>query len=469
MNQANEPLRVPGPQTARRRRSATSRVVLSLFLLAVLAAIAGGALAFFGYQEYSLPGPLAEKKIFEIEKGLSTPEIAARLADAGIINDARVFSAAAYMTGARSRLKAGEYEFPASASMREVINLLASGKSIAYKISIPEGWTSDMVVARLNENEVLTGEVASTPPEGAIMPDTYVFRRGMTRQKLLEDMQAAQVKLLDEIWTTHRSAIPLRTREDAVILASIVEKETGVAGERPIIASVFLNRLNKGMRLQSDPTIIYGITGGMGKLERPLTRTDITTPTPYNTYTIDGLPPGPIANPGRAALEAVANPPDTTYLYFVADGTGGHAFASTLEEHNRNVAKWRDLAGNAAVAAAAAEAETASQPPADQGTTTLPAIEDAAPAPLKPEATAEQPATTAPAEQQASAPPKTEEPAAAAPAAETPALDTPTDAAATTAEPAQSETVAAVSNLKPGSVIKSGKRLIPVPKRKPKH
>jgi UPF0755 protein len=455
----NGPLRVSEPQLPRKRRSAASRVFLSLFLLALVIGLAGGAVAFYGYQEYSLPGPLASKKVFEIEKGLGTPEIATKLEAAGIITDARVFSAAALLTGGRGRLKAGEYEFQAAATMGDVIDLLVSGKSIVYKISIPEGWTSDMALARLGENQVLTGDVTRPAPEGAIMPDTYVFKRGMTRQKLLEDMQAAQVMLLDEVWTKRKPAIPVRTREEAVILASIVEKETGVPEERPIIASVFMNRLSKGMRLQSDPTIIYGIAGGKGKLDRRLTRTDITAPTPYNTYTIDGLPPGPIANPGRAALEAVVNPPDTSYLYFVADGSGGHAFATTLEEHNRNVAKWRDLAGNAA-SAAAAETVTAEQSAADAAAPTteppaLPAIEpDAAlpvPGPEPETAPTGQPAATA-----------VEKPAADAPAAgatKTAAVDAP--------ETAAPKTIAAV-DLKPGSVIKSGSRLIPVPKRKPK-
>ncbi len=353
------PLRISEPRLFRKRRSAVARVFLSFFLGALVVAIACGVAIFYGYREYARPGPLAQAKIFEIEKGLGTPEIAAKLEKAGIISNANAFSAAAFLTGSRGSLKAGEYEFPASAAMRDVMNLLVSGKSILYKVSIPEGWTTSMALARLGQNSVLMGEVTALPQEGAIMPDTYVFKRGMTRQKLIEEMTAAQIKLLDEIWAKRSSGLALRSKEEAVVLASIVEKETAVASERPLIASVFLNRLAKGMRLQSDPTIIYGIVGGKGKLDRRLTKSDITKPTPYNTYTIDGLPPGPIANPGRASLEAVVNPPHTTYLYFVADGSGGHAFASTLQEHNRNVARWRNLEGNAANAAAA---DTAPQP-----------------------------------------------------------------------------------------------------------
>ena len=285
----------------------------------------------------------------------------------------------AQLTGQRTRLKAGDYEFPPAATMQQVMDAIASGKAITYKISIPEGFTSEMAVARVNANEILTGPPATLPPEGSLLPDTYLFRRGMTRQKLVDEMQAAQAKLLEELWAK-RSPIPaITTKEQAVTLASIVEKETAVPEERPVIASVFINRLNKGMRLQSDPTIIYGIVGGKGRLDRPLTRTDIETPTPYNTYRIDGLPPGPIANPGRAALEAVLNPTPTDHLYFVADGTGGHAFAVTLEEHNRNVRKWRQIAGNAAAAAAAEAADAAASGETVPVTAEAPA--PAAPAP----------------------------------------------------------------------------------------
>jgi UPF0755 protein len=371
------PLRVSEPRLFRKRRSAAARVLLSLFLGILAITVAAGAATLYGYLEYTRPGPLAANTKFEIEKGLGTSDIAAKLEESGIIINAEAFSAAAFLTGSRGRLKAGEYEFPAAATLRDVLNLLVSGKSILYKISIPEGWTSAMAIARIDENPTLTGEV-TTPPEGAIMPDTYVFKRGMTRQQLVEEMQTAQARMLDEIWATRKSGLIIGSKEEAVILASIVEKETAIASERPLIASVFMNRLAKGMRLQSDPTIIYGIAGGRGRLDRPLTKADISTPTPYNTYTIDGLPPGPIGNPGRAALEAVVNPPPTAYLFFVADGTGGHAFAATLEEHNRNVAKWRDIEGNAANAAAAetgsAETETQSIP-AKSEQNSLPEIE----------------------------------------------------------------------------------------------
>jgi len=359
--------KVPEPKPVRKRPSAVSRVFVWFFVLLLVSGVLAAGGAFYAYQEYTLPGPLAENKIYTVGKGLGTPEIAAGLQEAGIISDARVFSAMAHFTGTRTRLKAGEYEFPAEASMRDVMALIASGKSITYKLSVPEGWTSEMAVARVNANEILEGPPALVPPEGSIMPDTYVFRRGTTRQKLVEDMQAAQEKLLDSLWDNRSPLLPIDTKEEAVVLASIVEKETGVAVERPVIASVFMNRLKKNMRLQSDPTIIYGLVGGKGKLDRRLTRADIQNETPYNTYRINGLPPGPIANPGRAALEAVLNPQPTDYLYFVADGSGGHAFAATLEEHNANVKRWRQIAGNAAAAAAAdAAADTPVETPQDQ-------------------------------------------------------------------------------------------------------
>jgi UPF0755 protein len=453
--------------------------------MALIAVIAAAALGFYGYERFTSPGPLAANKVYEIGKGQGTPEIGRELEEQGIISSASVFTAAAYLTGARGHLKAGEYEFQASATMRDVMNLLVSGKSIVYKLSVPEGFTSDMALARVNDNPILTGDPATSPPEGSIMPDTYVFKRGMTRDKLIEDMQAAQVKLLAEVWATRKPGIAVKTPEEAVTLASIVEKETALANERPLIASVFMNRLKKGMRLQSDPTIIYGIVGGKGKLDRALTKTDITTPTPYNTYTINGLPPGPIANPGRAALEAVVNPPDTNYLYFVADGTGGHAFASTLEEHNRNVAKWRDLAGNAAAAAAESEAEAvaqaaqvASPTPDTSKQATLPAIEstDAAPVP-RPDASAAQTADQAkPQDSVPIDPPPEAKSTTAEPPKVTPPADTKTATTEQPAEaaPAETKTPAPATDtppvvLKPGSVVKVAGQLVPIPRRKPKH
>jgi UPF0755 protein len=365
-------VKVPEPRQEVRRSSALYRVLSRTFLILVLAAIVAAAMAFYLRSEYAGPGPLAGEKVFIVEPGLSAPEIGEALARNGIVSSGKLFAVMAQLSGQRAKLKAGEYAFPAGASLRDVIALIASGKAVTYKISIPEGFTSEMAAARVNANDILVGPPAAAPPEGAILPDTYVFQRGMTRQKLLEDMQTAQKKLLDELWPKRQAVPSIATPAQAVTLASIVEKETAVAAERPLIAAVFLNRLSKGMRLQSDPTIIYGIAGGKGRLDRPLTKADITAETPYNTYRIAGLPPGPIANPGRAAIEAVLNPVATDYIYFVADGSGGHAFATTLDEHNRNVKAWRQIAGNAA--ASAAEAAPEDTPVQDDGAAPLASV-----------------------------------------------------------------------------------------------
>lgn len=503
MRKKSEPAKVPEPKRVRRRPSAVSRVFGWLFVLILIGGVLAGAGAFYAYQEYTLPGPLAENKVFVIEKGLSTQDVAAALEENGIISDAGVFSAMAYVTGTRTRLRAGEYEFPAEATMRDVMAKIASGKSITYKISIPEGWTSEMAVARVNANDVLTGPPAEVPPEGAIMPDTYVFHRGMTRQQLVENMRTAQVALLDSLWEKRSPVLNIDTKEEAVILASIVEKETGVAEERPLIASVFLNRLKKGMRLQSDPTIIYGIVGGKGKLDRKLTRTDIQTPTPYNTYRINGLPPGPIANPGRAAIEAVLNPQSTDFLYFVADGSGGHAFSSTLEEHNKNVKTWRQIAGNAAAVVAteeapagepsAAEADAQGEPPAEETVPPPPVVPpadvvNAVPEPLVPDQAAaggETPlpgshlttdggqttAETPPAQNSETSPAPVSDASPAEPAPEAaPAKPVQQTTNAAPQPPAKPEKPAkpAAAPPKPGSVFNDNGRLVAIPKPNPR-
>ena len=222
-----------------------------------------------------------------------------------------------------------------------------SGASIAYRVSIPEGLTSWQIVEGLKSAEFLTGEVAEIPAEGVLAPDTYEATRGMERSELLVQMQARQEAILMEAWANRAENLPISTPQEALILASIIEKETGQAEERGVVASVFTNRLRQGMRLQTDPTVIYGVTEGQGMLGRGLRRSELDRVTPWNTYQIDGLPPTPIANPGRASIEAALNPDDTNYIFFVADGTGGHAFAETLAEHNRNVARWREIEADA--------------------------------------------------------------------------------------------------------------------------
>ena len=248
-----------------------------------------------------------------------------------MISDARVFQLGAKAYKLQDKLKAGEYEIKPAASMRDILALLTSGKSVMQSLTIPEGLTVEQIWSRIAASDVLVGDMPKTiPPEGALLADTQRFSRGTTRADIVEKLIADQKKLIEEIWARRAPDLPVKTVEEFVTLASIVEKETGLADERSRVAAVFVNRLNKGMRLQSDPTILYGLFGGKGRpADRPIFKSDLETPTPYNTYTIDGLPPTPIANPGRAALEAVANPSKTNDLYFVADGTGGHVFAAT--------------------------------------------------------------------------------------------------------------------------------------------
>ena len=375
MNDDVPPNRVSEPYVPKLRRSAITRVFGSLFALLFLLGGGLAALGAWAWLSFTAPGPLTEKKIYEISKNLDRTQVAAALQDQKIITDARIFSAAAAVNALRGgRIRAGEYEFASGASMDDVLGMITSGHFLTYKVTIPEGWTSQMVVARLTDQKELDGDIKTTPPEGSILPDTYVFRRGLTRQKLLEDMQAAEAKLLDTIWQGRPANTAVKSPQELVTLASIVEKETGLPEERPMVASVFLNRLKVNMRLQSDPTIIYGIVGGKGKLDRPLSKADIESATPYNTYQIDGLPPGPIANPGKAALQAVLNPADTKFLFFVANGTGGHAFASTLDEHNANVKKWRAQQTPPDVTPAAGDAATPAVEANKPITTVLPEV-----------------------------------------------------------------------------------------------
>jgi UPF0755 protein len=222
-------------------------------------------------------------------------------------------------------------------------DLVESGTPMVYRVSVPEGLTSWQIVEGLRAADFLSGEIAEVPPEGMLAPDTFEVRRGQDRQEILDRMQAAQEEFLAEAWANRQDGLPLASPEEALILASIIEKETSVPDERRRVASVFVNRLNRGMRLQTDPTVIYGITEGRGVLGRGIRASELRAETPWNTYVIDGLPPTPIANPGRAAIEAAVNPDGSPFIFFVADGTGGHAFSETLEEHNRNVAIWRRI------------------------------------------------------------------------------------------------------------------------------
>jgi UPF0755 protein len=340
-HEALQPETPPPPPPPHRRRPRLSAIsgFLSFLLIAAVA-------SFFGliWAEHRLheAGPLSGDKVVFIERG-AVFDILSTLESEGVIDSALFVNAALWIEGKRENVKAGEYLFHANASMHDVIDTLVSGKQILHAITIPEGLTSEQIVQRLRGSDVLVGELRETPKEGSLLPETYKVARGMSIGDLVRKMQDDQKRVLDQIWSHRTSDLPLHSPYELVTLASIVEKETGKADERPRVARVFLNRLQKRMRLQSDPTIVYGLVGGRGTLGRPISRAELDKPTPYNTYTIDGLPPGPIANPGRAALEAVANPSLTQELFFVADGTGGHAFADSLEQHNRNVQRWRQI------------------------------------------------------------------------------------------------------------------------------
>ncbi|WP_431303122.1 endolytic transglycosylase MltG [Sediminicoccus sp. BL-A-41-H5] len=307
--------------------------------LLALAVLAGGAF-WMAVQRIAAPGPLAEATNLVIPRG-GTESIASVLLQAGVITDPRLFAFAAWRSRDDGPLRAAEFTFPARASIAQVLAVLREGRPVQRRVTIPEGLTARQIMALLERTEGLTGDV---PPlaEGAALPETYAFTWGDSRASVARRAVAAMDAALAEAWAARAPNLPLANPREALILASIIERETGVAGERALVGGVFVNRLRRGMMLQSDPTVAYVPGQGM-PLDRPLTRADLEQPHPFNTYRIRGLPPGPIASPGREALRAATRPAETEFLYFVADGTGGHAFARTLEEHNRNVARWRAL------------------------------------------------------------------------------------------------------------------------------
>jgi UPF0755 protein len=337
----------------------TASAVITLALVAFLLTI--GSLWMFNGQ-----GPAAQSggtsTTVLLRPGAGLTEIAGALQKAGVVRSAAVFAAGAQITGAAKQLKAGEYEFPSHASMSAILKDIRAGRVVRHAVTVPEGLTSEMVVEILQANDILTG-AAPVPPEGSILPETYEVQRGEDRAAVLQRMMTARDKLVGQLWEQRKPGLPFATAEQAVTLASIVEKETGKADERPRVAAVFLNRLRQGMRLQSDPTIIYDISRGR-PLGRGIRMSELTAATPYNTYVIDGLPPGPIANPGRASIAAVLDPPATTELYFVADGTGGHVFASTLADHQKNVDQWRGIERAKAPAPAVAAPPPVAKPAA---------------------------------------------------------------------------------------------------------
>jgi UPF0755 protein len=369
----------------------------ALTLFVVLLVVAAGILT-WGRAQFAGPGPLTEAVCLRVERGASMAAVSRMLEAQGAVSDARIFRIGAEYAERSDDLKFGSYLVPAGAPMAQVLDILTTGgqstcgrevnfrigvagadivlreldaatnryvevakfvpatdpvppeyaasveePDLRWRVTLAEGVTSWMVVDALRRADFLTGEIAAVPPEGSLAPDSYEVARGADRGALLAEMQDRQRRILADLWAARADGLPYDSPEEALIMASIVEKETGLSEERRRVAGVFVNRLEQGMRLQTDPTVIYGITNGEGVLGRGLRQTELRRVTPYNTYVIDGLPPTPIANPGRLSIEAAVNPEETDYLFFVADGTGGHAFAETLSEHNENVARWREI------------------------------------------------------------------------------------------------------------------------------
>lgn len=353
--EALQPEAVPAPPS-RSRAVRHPVVVFFNFLLTVvivgLVALGGGVFA--AKVQFERPSDLDQARSVSIDRGLGLTQIAEQLQRDGLISSKWLFIAGVWLSRQQSSIKFGEYLIPAHASMAEIMDAMVSGRGILYAISIPEGLTTQQIVARLRSEDILVGDVAAVPVEGTLLPETYKFTRGDSRQSLVERMQRDRDRVVADVWARRAPDLPLNTPEELVVLASIVEKETALADERTRVAAVFINRLRLNMRLQSDPTVIYGLFEGEGKPSGfALRRADLDHQSPYNTYVVSGLPPGPIANPGKASLEAVANPSRTRDLFFVADGSGGHAFAETYEAHLKNVARWREVSANSGQAAAA--------------------------------------------------------------------------------------------------------------------
>ncbi|WP_224824537.1 endolytic transglycosylase MltG [Cognatishimia sp. MH4019] len=369
--------------------------VLTLFVVVLF--LAAGVIA-WGANQYSAEGPLSDAICLRVESGSNMSRVSRDLEEQGAISSGTIFRLGADYTEKTSQLKAGSFLVTPGASMEEIVDTVTRGgastcgtevvyrigvlrttvqvreldpatnnyvervvfnpaedevpqdytevkaeSDVRFRISLAEGATSWQIVESLKQIDILEGDPGEVPPEGVLAPDSYEVTRGARRADLIAQMQAAQEQFLADAWAERDPSVPLESPEEALILASIVEKETSVPEERRQVASVFVNRLNQGMRLQTDPTVIYGITRGQGALGRGLRRSELQRETPWNTYVIPALPPTPIANPGRASIEAALNPDETPYIFFVADGTGGHAFAVTLDEHNRNVARWREI------------------------------------------------------------------------------------------------------------------------------
>lgn len=309
--------------------------------LAVVTLLAGAML--WGALRLVAPGPLSEPVTVVVPRGSGLEAVAITLADAGVVRSPLLFVFGARLTGAGRELKAGEYAFAPGVSIDDVLEQMRRGRTVVHRLTVPEGLTSAQIVSLIEKEAVLAGDVAERPKDGSLLPETYHFSWGDSREQLVERMQHAMVQTLGEAWKNRDPDLPYKSPEEVLTMASIIEKETAVPAERARVAGVYVNRLQQGMRLQSDPTVVYALTEGAGELGRALTRADLRTESPYNTYVTAGLPPGPIANPGKASILAALKPERHEFLFFVADGTGGHAFAKTLAEHNRNVARWREV------------------------------------------------------------------------------------------------------------------------------
>jgi len=334
------------------------RLFFLIFLLVLL--VAGGLGASAAWRAYTGPGPLDEPTQIVIPRG-GTERIAGALAERDVIGDPRAFAAAAWLTRGAGPLRAAEFLFPAGVSLEQVLHILREGRPVQRRLTIPEGLTAHQIRALLERTEGLTGEVPAFN-EGELLPETYAYEWGETRAAIVRRADAAMDRTLAEAWANRAPELPFTTPREALVLASIVERETGKPEERARVAAVFINRMRRGMPLQSDPTVAYAATGG-APMDRPITRADLDRDHPFNTYRVRGLPPGPIASPGKASLAAVLRPDDNDYLYFVADGSGGHAFARTLDEHNRNVARWRAIERGEADKVTAPASGPAARPP----------------------------------------------------------------------------------------------------------
>ncbi len=421
--EALEPTRAPQRPLGNRRRREARKLSPMLRVLNALLTVTAVALGLFGFGAYwvsseiNRDGPLKEARNFVVPRGEGAHDIAKRLEADGVIGSQQMFvthylgrTVTSWFGGQPLQLKAGEYEIPTGASLKVVSEILGEGRSTLYRVTVPEGLTSTQIVQRLRADQNLTGEISAVPPEGTLLPDTYKYARGMTRQQLIELMQADQRKLVERLWAARQPDLPFKSPDEAITFASIVEKETGRNDERDKVAAVFVNRLRQNIRLQSDPTILYGLFQGDVAWGRAIYKSEIQQKTAHNTYQIDGLPPTPICNPGKSSIEASLNPAKTADLYFVANGQGGHVFTQNLKDHNAAVANWRKIeqeirAKQAAAAAGKAAAKTVQQltvptqdiapvaPATDPAATpaSTPAIKEAAPA----KQTATPPATAA--------------------------------------------------------------------------